>query len=42
MSAMGMSMIADERKKCLADVHGAVLEVGFGSGHNLPFYPPTV
>ena len=40
--AMGMSMIADERKKCLADVQGAVLEVGFGSGHNLPFYPPTV
>jgi len=40
--AMGMSMIADERKKCLAEVQGKVLEVGFGSGHNLPFYPPTV
>jgi ubiquinone/menaquinone biosynthesis C-methylase UbiE len=40
--AMGMSMIAEERKKCLAEVQGTVLEVGFGSGHNLPYYPRTV
>jgi ubiquinone/menaquinone biosynthesis C-methylase UbiE len=31
-----------ERKKALAGVTGSVLEVGFGCGHNLPFYPPSV
>jgi ubiquinone/menaquinone biosynthesis C-methylase UbiE len=31
-----------ERKKGLAGVTGAVLEVGFGSGHNLPCYPAGV
>ena len=36
--AMGMSMIVEERKKCLAEVRGTVLEVGFGSGHNLSYY----
>jgi ubiquinone/menaquinone biosynthesis C-methylase UbiE len=40
--AMGMKFVTDERKKCLAGVTGTVLEVGFGSGHNLPFYPATV
>jgi len=40
--AMGMSMIVEERKKCLAEVRGTVLEVGFGSGHNLPYYPKGV
>jgi ubiquinone/menaquinone biosynthesis C-methylase UbiE len=40
--AMGMKFVTDERKKCLAGVTGAVLEVGFGSGHNLPFYPAAV
>jgi ubiquinone/menaquinone biosynthesis C-methylase UbiE len=40
--AMGMRFIAEERKKCLAGVTGTVLEVGFGSGHNLPWYPETV
>jgi ubiquinone/menaquinone biosynthesis C-methylase UbiE len=40
--AMGMSMIVEERKKCLAEVGGTVLEVGFGSGHNLPYYPKSV
>jgi ubiquinone/menaquinone biosynthesis C-methylase UbiE len=40
--AMGMSFVTDERKKALAGVTGAVLEVGFGSGHNLPWYPDAV
>src|SRR2546421_1539188 len=40
--AMGMRMIAEERKKCLAEASGTVLEVGFGTGHNLPYYPSSV
>ena len=40
--AMGTSFIAEERKKALVDVSGRVLEVGFGSGHNLPFYSSKV
>ena len=40
--AMGFKVIAEERKKCLAEVSGRVLEIGFGSGHNLPFYPKRV
>jgi SAM-dependent methyltransferase len=37
--AMGVSVLADERRRCLRGVAGTVLELGFGSGHNLPFYP---
>jgi len=33
---------APERQKVLAGVEGTVLEVGFGSGLNLPWYPPGV
>src|SRR5882672_7714513 len=40
--AMGMKFVSEERKKALAGVKGRVLEVGFGSGHNLPFYPAAV
>lgn len=40
--AMDTKQLAEERKKALADVKGVVLEVGFGSGHNLPFYSAAV
>jgi ubiquinone/menaquinone biosynthesis C-methylase UbiE len=39
---MGNKFTTEERKKCLAEVSGTVLEVGFGSGHNLPWYPAAV
>jgi len=31
-----------ERRLALAPVYGAVLEIGFGTGLNLPHYPPDV
>jgi ubiquinone/menaquinone biosynthesis C-methylase UbiE len=34
--------IARERRKALAGVEGRVLELGFGSGLNLPHYPAAV
>jgi len=39
---MGNKFATEERKKTLAEVKGTVLEVGFGSGRNLPWYPPGV
>jgi ubiquinone/menaquinone biosynthesis C-methylase UbiE len=39
---MGNKDTTEERKKALAGVTGTVLEVGFGSGHNLPWYPAGV
>jgi ubiquinone/menaquinone biosynthesis C-methylase UbiE len=39
---MGMKHVIQERKNCLEGVTGNVLEVGFGSGHNLPYYPHSV
>jgi ubiquinone/menaquinone biosynthesis C-methylase UbiE len=40
--AMGTPLVSEERKRCLAGAAGTVLEIGFGAGHNLPFYPPAV
>ena len=34
--------LAAQRRQVLAQVEGEVLEIGFGSGLNLPFYPPNV
>jgi ubiquinone/menaquinone biosynthesis C-methylase UbiE len=41
-AAMGMKAIGEERKRCVGEARGRILEVGFGSGHNLPYYPATV
>ena len=41
-AAMNTKAVNDERRRCLGPVEGAVLEVGFGSGLNLPFYGPAV
>jgi SAM-dependent methyltransferase len=40
--SVGGKRFAGERTKALKSVHGEVLEVGFGTGLNLPHYPPSV
>ena len=40
--AMNTKALQEERTRCLRDVKGVVLEIGFGTGLNLPHYPPTV
>lgn len=38
----GMKALVPEREKVAAGLHGAVLEIGFGSGLNLPLLPAAV
>jgi ubiquinone/menaquinone biosynthesis C-methylase UbiE len=39
---MSQKMIAPYRKEILSHARGKVLELGFGTGLNLPYYPPDI
>ncbi len=40
--SLGTQLIQEERRTALAPLYGHVLEIGFGTGLNLPCYPPQV
>ena len=40
--ALGSRVVARERQTALAPAQGSVLEIGFGTGLNLPHYPSAV
>jgi ubiquinone/menaquinone biosynthesis C-methylase UbiE len=40
--ACGTKQSRPLRKRVCAGLHGQVVEIGFGSGHNVPFYPESV
>ena len=39
---MNTKQTREIRRRVCADLAGDVVEIGFGTGHNLPFLPPTV
>ena len=40
--SMSNPQLAEERRAALSEVRGDVLEIGFGTGLNLPYYPADV